>query len=75
MAAAAAAAAAATFLERGKRGIFLGILTLENDMLKIRKTCFSTCSIGPKKAREKLQKNGVEKGKAPTKCTSSKSAA
>ena len=43
-AAAAAAAAAATFLERGKRGIFLGILTLENDMLKIRKTCFSTCS-------------------------------
>ena len=44
VAAAVAAAAAATFLERGKRGIFLGILILENDMLKIGKTCFSTCS-------------------------------
>ena len=39
-AAAAAAAAVATFLERGKRGIFLGILTLENVMLKIGKLVF-----------------------------------
>ena len=41
---AGAAAAAATFIERGKRNTFRRILTLENDMSKIRKTCFLACS-------------------------------